>query len=87
MSADDFTDIMPFLRHVAEMTTTSVKCVLKRHGYKTSVKSVLKRHGYRCTNKSDLRMVTGWLEMLVILREVVPNGGNRQGVWDWVKQI
>jgi hypothetical protein len=73
ISADDPTDIAPFLGHVAELTRTSVKCVLWRHGYK-------------CTNKSDLRMVTGWLEMLVILRKVVPDVSYRQEVWDWVNK-
>jgi hypothetical protein len=73
ITADDPTDIMPFLRHVTEMTETSVE-------------SVLKKHGYKCTNQSDLRMLTGWLELLVVLKEVIPNGGHRQQVWDFINK-
>lgn len=73
ISADDPTDILPFFRHTLEMRETSVRAVLKKHEY-------------RCTNESDLHMVTGWLEMLVILEKVIPNAGYRQEVWDWVNK-
>lgn len=71
ISADDPTDILPFLRHHQEMRETSVRAVLEKHGY-------------GCTNESDLPMVTGWLEMLVILEKVIPNVGHRQEVWNWL---
>jgi hypothetical protein len=73
ISADDPTDILLFFRHTQEMRETSVRAVLKKHEY-------------RCTNESDLYMVTGWLEMLVILEKVIPNTSHRQDVWDWVNK-
>ncbi|KAK3843120.1 MAG: hypothetical protein J3R72DRAFT_441663 [Linnemannia gamsii] len=47
-------DIQPFLLHVQEMVEKGVT-------------PTLKKYGYRCTNQSDLQLVTGWLEILVIL--------------------
>lgn len=47
-------DIEPYLHHVQDMV-------------KDGVAPTLRRHGYKCTNESDLKLVTSWLEILVIL--------------------
>lgn len=47
-------DIQPFVNHVQEMV-------------KEGVTPTLENHGYGCTNRSDLKLVTAWLEILVIL--------------------
>ena len=49
-----------------------------REMIKEGVKPVIKKYRYSCTNKSDKRLVTGWLEMLVILRKIVPDVSQRQ---------
>lgn len=48
------------------------------------VAEVLLGHGYRCTNASDLKLVTGWLELLVILRRIIPDTAERQYLKDYL---
>jgi hypothetical protein len=61
-------DVKPFAYHVNEMVNNGVKPTLE----------------YRCTNNSDLALVTGWLEILVIFYKVVPNVQIRQETMDKV---
>lgn len=59
-----------FINHVREMVRLDVKPVLQKYEYK-------------CTNKSDIRLVTRWLEILVIIARIFPNDiASRQGVVD-----
>ncbi|KAF8150373.1 hypothetical protein K438DRAFT_1865714 [Mycena galopus ATCC 62051] len=53
-------DNRPFLLHVREMVLFGVH-------------SVLDMYEYRCTNASDMALVTGRLELLVILAKIFPN--------------
>ncbi|KAJ6474841.1 hypothetical protein C8R45DRAFT_1160025 [Mycena sanguinolenta] len=63
-------DSRPFLFHIQEMVLLGVHPVL--HKYK-----------YRCTHASDLDLVTGRLELLVILAKIFPDDiSTRQGLLD-----
>ncbi|KAJ7822731.1 hypothetical protein B0H14DRAFT_3731138 [Mycena olivaceomarginata] len=53
-------DNKPFLRHVQEMVLFGVH-------------PVLDKYKYRCTNASDMDLVTGRLELLVILAKLFPD--------------
>ncbi len=56
----DFTwtdDNRPFIHHAFEMLTSGVRPVIDKYGYK-------------CTNESDLDIVTGWLEIHVLLCQI-----------------
>lgn len=56
----DFTwtdDNRPFIHHAFEMLTSGVR-------------SVIDKYGYKCTNESDLDIVTGWLEIHVLLCQI-----------------
>ena len=64
-------DMEPFMRHLREMK-----------GY--GVRYVLNRYGYRCTNQSDLVLVVGWLEILLILSRLVPSIRTRRAILDAV---
>jgi len=44
------------------------------------VQPIMERYGYAYTTGSDLALVTGWMEILVILFKVVPNVGTRQKI-------
>ena len=50
-------DNRPFIHHLHEMFTSGVRPVFDKYGYK-------------CTNESDLKLVTGWLEIHVLLRKI-----------------
>ncbi|KAJ7260298.1 hypothetical protein B0H12DRAFT_1231792 [Mycena haematopus] len=63
-------DNRPFLLHVQEMVLVGVH-------------PVLNKYKYRCTNASDMEMVTGRLELLVILAKIFPdNVAARQELLD-----
>ncbi|KAG0001670.1 hypothetical protein BGZ80_006138, partial [Entomortierella chlamydospora] len=62
-------DLETFFIHVNEMV-------------RDGVQPTLKKHGYQCTNQSDLSLVTGWMEILVILFKTVPNVRDRQEIID-----
>ncbi|KAF9083666.1 hypothetical protein BGX29_002969 [Mortierella sp. GBA35] len=62
-------DMKTFAIHVKEMVVDGVL-------------PTLEKHGYRCTNQSDLRLVTGWMEILVILFRAVPDVQIRQETMD-----
>jgi hypothetical protein len=63
-------DSKPFIDHVLDMV-------------RLDVDSVLKKHKYKCTNDSDMYLVTGWLEILVIMAKVFPTDiGSRQVILD-----
>lgn len=53
-------DNRPFLLHVQEMVLLGVH-------------PVLDKYKYRCTNASGMDLVTGWLELLVILAKIFPD--------------
>jgi len=63
-------DMAPFALHVEE--------VVRGDG----MVPTLEKHGHRCTNSSDLRLVTVWLEILVILHKIVPDVHVRQEAMD-----
>lgn len=59
-------DNKTFINHVSEMVNFPV---VDEH---TGVCQILDKYGYDCTNKGDKRLVTGWLEILVILTKCFP---------------
>ncbi|KAJ7020079.1 hypothetical protein C8F04DRAFT_1197042 [Mycena alexandri] len=60
----------PFLFHVQEMVLFGVH-------------HVLDKHGYQCTNASDMDLVTGRLELLVIIAKIFPDDvATRQDLLD-----
>jgi hypothetical protein len=63
-------DMVQFALHIEEMVRGD------------GVIPTLEKYGYRCTNSSDLRLVTGWLEILVILHKVLPEIQDRQETLD-----
>ncbi|KAF9177937.1 hypothetical protein BGZ51_008114, partial [Haplosporangium sp. Z 767] len=46
----------------------------------------LEKHGYRCTNQSDLKLVTGWMEIVIILFKIVRDASARQEIMDQIYQ-
>ncbi|KAF9456610.1 hypothetical protein BDZ94DRAFT_1275292 [Collybia nuda] len=66
-------DIEPFLSHVTEMVHEGVR-------------PILTKYGYACTNGSDIPIITGWLEILVLLFKLIPNTGIRQEMLDWLNK-
>lgn len=64
---------MPFADHVTEMV-------------KQGVIPTLDKYKYRCTNKSDKQLVTGWMEIVVILFKTVKEAGRRQEIMDYLYQ-
>jgi hypothetical protein len=44
-------------------------CEMLREG----VSTVISRHRYRCTNSTNMTLVTGWLELLLILYRLIPD--------------
>lgn len=58
-------DMAPFARHVGEMVSNGVI-------------PTLEKHEYRCTTQGDMRLVTGWMEILVILFKIIPDMRIRQ---------
>jgi hypothetical protein len=66
-------DIQIFISHLREM-------------FKEGVRPVVSKHGYVCTNGGDLPLVIGWLELLVILAQVVPDASTRQQIFDSINQ-
>jgi hypothetical protein len=67
-------DIQPFISHIAEMI-------------KEGVRPVISKHHYGCTNGSDLDLVIGWLELLIILAKVVPDVKERKEMLDFVDKL
>ncbi|KAF9083381.1 hypothetical protein BGX29_003196 [Mortierella sp. GBA35] len=55
-----FDDLETYSMHVNEMVSSGVQ-------------PTFKKYGYQCTNQSDLTLVTGWSEILVIVFKTVPN--------------
>ncbi|KAJ6498743.1 hypothetical protein C8R45DRAFT_979694 [Mycena sanguinolenta] len=67
-------DNRPFLLHSQEMVLFGVH-------------PVLEKYKYRCTNASDMALVTGRLELLVILAKIFPNDvAARQDLLDWLSK-
>ncbi|KAJ7776396.1 hypothetical protein B0H16DRAFT_1506662 [Mycena metata] len=63
-------DNTTFLHHIKEMVWLGVHYVLDKYNY-------------RCTNASDMHLVTGRLELLIILAKIFPDDvGASQGLWD-----
>ncbi|KAG0376367.1 hypothetical protein BGX24_007860, partial [Mortierella sp. AD032] len=62
-------DMKPFFNHVQYMV-------------RDGVLPTLEKYGYRCTNQSDLSLVTGWMEIMVILFKTVPDVRTRQEIVD-----
>jgi hypothetical protein len=60
-----------FISHVHEMLEEGVR-------------QVFSKYRYACTNGSDLPLVIGWLELLVILTKCVPNVSSRRMILDRV---
>jgi hypothetical protein len=67
-------DIEPFVSHVNEMVQIG------------KVQPIINKYKYRCTTEGDIRLVVGWLEMLVILSLVVDNVYHRQQIFDLLNQ-
>lgn len=65
-------DMKPFALHIKKMVES------------TGVIPTLKEYGYRCADDSDLTLVTGWLEILVILHKAVPDVLLRQEILDHI---
>ncbi|THU98589.1 hypothetical protein K435DRAFT_777365 [Dendrothele bispora CBS 962.96] len=66
-------DMKPFLSHLTEM-------------FVDGVQPVISRHKYACTNGSDMRLLIGWLEVLVILFKIVPDTSSRQSICDMINR-
>ena len=66
-------DIAPFFSHIIEMGTSGVR-------------PVLSKYNYVCTNGSEMRLIIGWLELLIVLAKVVPNVGSRRYILDLVEK-
>ena len=64
-------DIQPFVSHVMEMVKMR------------EVQPILEKYKYRCTTMGDMRLVTGWLEILIILYLEVRDAGHRQSVLNY----
>lgn len=64
-------DIVPFFSHTVEMSNEGVRAVISKYGYV-------------CTNSSDLTLIIGWLELLIILTRVIPNVSTRRDILDWI---
>jgi len=64
-------DIRPFISHTQELIAEGVR-------------PTISKHRYGCTNGSDLDLVIGWLELLVIIAKIVPDVSRRQDILDWV---
>ncbi|KAF9991792.1 hypothetical protein BGZ79_003976 [Entomortierella chlamydospora] len=62
-------DMKTFADHVKEMV-------------RNEVRPTLKKYGYQCTNQSDLDLVTGWMEIVVILFKAVPDVHMRREIID-----
>ncbi|KLO89437.1 uncharacterized protein LW93_1496 [Fusarium fujikuroi] len=59
-----------FVDHIREMVALDVK-------------STVQKYEYKCTNESDMRLVTGWLEILVLMARIFPDDiASRQVVLD-----
>jgi hypothetical protein len=54
--------------------------------FKDGVQPILRKYGYSCTNGSDMTRVTGWIEILLILRPLVPNVHDRRTILDWLNR-
>ena len=67
-------DIKPFVSHVNEMVEMG------------EVKPIIEKYEYRCTTKGDMKLVVGWLELLVLLRRIVGNVRHRQWIFDLLNQ-
>jgi hypothetical protein len=67
-------DNRPFIHHIWEMVYDGVGAVMEWYRY-------------RCTNEADSLLVTGWLEILVILAKIVPNIGTRQEILDSLNRL
>lgn len=63
-------DIAPFIAHVDEMVRIG------------NVHPIIDKYGYRCTKNGDMRLVVGWLEILVIIANIVEDVGVRQCILD-----
>lgn len=63
-------DIAPFISHVDEMVRIG------------DVRPIIDKYEYRCTTKGDMRLVVGWLEILVIIANIVENLSVRQYILD-----
>lgn len=70
-------DAENFLSHIAAMCN---------EGGANSVKSLLSKYGYRCTNDSDLYLVTGRLELLVILTRIFRKVAERRWILNWIEK-
>jgi len=66
-------DVAPFMSHLREMTVQGVQ-------------PVMAKYGYRCTNGGDLPLVTGWLELLIILFRICAHKSDMQEILDWVNR-
>ncbi|KAF9562618.1 hypothetical protein EC968_005195 [Mortierella alpina] len=64
-------DMKPFVNHVREMTTNGVQ-------------STLKKYRYRTTDPNDLKMLTGWMEILVIVFKAVKDVGQRKQIVEYI---
>lgn len=70
-----------FINHIWEMVYFPIV------NQKVGVREVLKKHSYKCTNDSDLDLVTGWLEILVIIARCFPTDiATRQDVLDMLNR-
>ena len=67
-------DIKPFVSHIMEMVKIG------------KVQPILDKYKYRCTTMGDMRLVTGWLEINVILYLEVHNVSQRQQILNWINQ-
>jgi len=66
-------DLKPFISHVMEM-------------FGKGVHTVISNHQYACTEGSDLQLITGWLELLLILAKVVPDITERRDILDFAER-
>lgn len=67
-------NIFPFITHVNEMVRLG------------EVHTVIEKYGYRCTTQGDMLLITGWLEIPIILGKVVKDAGVRQKILDWLSR-
>ena len=67
-------DIKPFVSHIREMVQIG------------KVQPIIDKYKYRCTTMGDMRLVVGWLEILVILYREVRNVLQRQSILNCINE-